>query len=529
MAEFPRIQTQLWLLDNYHVVSGAQTKLNDVINHLQQFQRTTAVKYLFRDSIVGGLIHDLWHDDVNTRRCLIPGTFQRTRIFTNFCKIDKATLPMYNNAMSWNQLKLYCPSGWTVNSPNDECLVWVKVSTAENTVNGCRILTEVRMDKQKNDNILASVKYGSHTANLENIGLNLSEFFTSDGPTEHQMDSLMTLISKSTFCAGIEGENCRLTESGKREVWTVSNRNSVRLRSKDCELFCRRKADGDLCCSKCQYLKRHLNRKRSVNDSNDKRRKNFKSMDRGELIESLKKEQRRRLNAEAREKLLRQKLENEMLEFDDEDNNDFAEMFRLIDEKQLGDDMKILLEQQKSALSKKNAKAHRWHPRIIRLCLSIYARSPHAYDELANVLILPSKRTLVYKKNQNSQEPGWNYETINGLKEAADEKGLKDVDRWGGLCFDEMSIQEDLQITKFNGKSKLVGIVSLGQAYNDMEKMMKGNLEVVTATHVLQFVFVGDGGFRYPVAHFPTRECPPTTLYRLFWEGVQILLKGGFQ
>ncbi|XP_070556446.1 uncharacterized protein [Ptychodera flava] len=58
--------------------------------------------------------------------------------------------------------------------------------------------------------------------------------------------------------------------------------------------------------------------------------------------------------------------------------------------------------------------------------------------------------------------------------------------------------------------------------------MMKGNLEVVTATHVLQFVFVGDGGFRYPVAHFPTRECPPTTLYRLFLEGVQILLKGGF-
>ncbi|XP_077985881.1 uncharacterized protein LOC144440385 [Glandiceps talaboti] len=89
-----------------------------------------------------------------------------------------------------------------------------------------------------------------------------------------------------------------------------------------------------------------------------------------------------------------------------------------------------------------------------------------------------------------------------------------------------MAIQEDLQIIKCHGKSKLVGIVSLGQDSQEMEILLKGEIKPQTATHVLQFVFVGDGGFRYPVKS--TKECPPATLYGVFWEGVQMLLKAGF-
>ena len=36
---------------------------------------------------------------------------------------------------------------------------------------------------------------------------------------------------------------------------------------------------------------------------------------------------------------------------------------------------------------------------------------------------------------------------------------------------------------------------------------------VSVATHLLQFIFLGDGGFRFPVAHFPTAQCPASVLY----------------
>jgi hypothetical protein len=44
---------------------------------------------------------------------------------------------------------------------------------------------------------------------------------------------------------------------------------------------------------------------------------------------------------------------------------------------------------------------------------------------------------------------------------------------------------------------------------------------------VLQFVFIGNTGFRFPFAHWPTKEVDPSTLYILFWKAVFWLLKGG--
>lgn len=49
------------------------------------------------------------------------------------------------------------------------------------------------------------------------------------------------------------------------------------------------------------------------------------------------------------------------------------------------------------------------------------------------------------------------------------------------------------------------------------------------ATHVLQFVFISDSGFRFPVAQWPSGNCTPSDLYFLFWEGVLKMLEIGFQ
>jgi len=55
-----------------------------------------------------------------------------------------------------------------------------------------------------------------------------------------------------------------------------------------------------------------------------------------------------------------------------------------------------------------------------------------------------------------------------------------------------------------------------------------GVTKVQTATHVLQFVYLGNTGFRFPIVHYPTCEVDPSTLYIKFWETVGWLEMAGF-
>lgn len=45
---------------------------------------------------------------------------------------------------------------------------------------------------------------------------------------------------------------------------------------------------------------------------------------------------------------------------------------------------------------------------------------------------------------------------------------------------------------------------------------------------MLQFIFLSDGGFRFPIAQFPSSSCTATDLFHLLWEGVLKLLETGF-
>ncbi|XP_068735481.1 uncharacterized protein [Montipora capricornis] len=78
-----------------------------------------------------------------------------------------------------------------------------------------------------------------------------------------------------------------------------------------------------------------------------------------------------------------------------------------------------------------------------------------------------------------------------------------------------------------NGQHKLVGFVELGAADDHIKKII-GNEEPSLATHVLQFIFLSDAGFRFPIAQFPSGHCSPTDLYLQFWKGVQKMTETGF-
>ena len=56
-----------------------------------------------------------------------------------------------------------------------------------------------------------------------------------------------------------------------------------------------------------------------------------------------------------------------------------------------------------------------------------------------------------------------------------------------------------------------------------------GNTEPSLATHVLQFIFISDCGFRFPIAQFPSGQCSPSDLYLQFWKGVEKMGETGFR
>lgn len=87
-----------------------------------------------------------------------------------------------------------------------------------------------------------------------------------------------------------------------------------------------------------------------------------------------------------------------------------------------------------------------------------------------------------------------------------------------------MPIQSHL--LKWNGKSicQPVNVDNLYMVYTSQTERVPflpgkhSNPEL--ATHVLQFIFISDSGFRFPVAQWPSGNCTPSDLYHLFWEGV---------
>ena len=78
--------------------------------------------------------------------------------------------------------------------------------------------------------------------------------------------------------------------------------------------------------------------------------------------------------------------------------------------------MKLFWEQQKQKIGE--GTGVRYHPMIIRFCLSLASKSASTYDDelrSSNILTLPSRRTLRYYKNAVKPEAGFNPEVIQNL------------------------------------------------------------------------------------------------------------------
>ena len=126
------------------------------------------------------------------------------------------------------------------------------------------------------------------------------------------------------------------------------------------------------------------------------------------------------------------------------------------------------------------------HPHLIRFCLSVHAKSPAAYRELASsgVLVLPNKRVLRDYRNFFKPKPGFNKENIQKLSSGTMQ--LFVCQRYVVLSFDEMKVQSNLMFNKHT--NELIGFVDLGD-----ENVNAAVFDTPTtlASHILAFMVRG--------------------------------------
>ena len=113
--------------------------------------------------------------------------------------------------------------------------------------------------------------------------------------------------------------------------------------------------------------------------------------------------------------------------------------------------MNLFWQQQKKLLASPKF-GRRYHPHIIRFCLSLHSKSPSPYRELTSsgVLVLPSERVLRDYRNYFHPKPGFNEVNISRLQDMT--KQLFDVQRYVVISFDEMKIQSNLVFDKHSNE-----------------------------------------------------------------------------
>jgi hypothetical protein len=223
--------------------------------------------------------------------------------------------------------------------------------------------------------------------------------------------------------------------------------------------------------------------------------------------------------------------EDNIIMLDECDSKDFEDIMRTLIPN-ASDEFIQLVQLQRKILATPDPRGYRWSRDMIRLCLTLYTRSPQAYKDLqaSNILKMPSGKQLSLYKNSVPQNAGIQMAAFTWLYKEANRLQISPEGRTGGLIFDEMKIQEDLQLIRCGDQSKLVGFVDLGNEANDVRSLKSGTEDKELADHVLQLQFVGMTGLRFPLCHFPTRcAASATYLHIAFWNGVDVLESYGFR
>eukprot|EP00111_Clytia_hemisphaerica_P004585 TCONS_00013167-protein len=197
-----------------------------------------------------------------------------------------------------------------------------------------------------------------------------------------------------------------------------------------------------------------------------------------------------------------------------------------------------LLWQEQQKMSKlKNSRSMRWHPLIVRWCLSIYHKSPAAYKQIANsknnFLKLPHVNTIKRYTNFTKPTSGFNPDIIKRLVIDSNLEKLDDLKRNVVILFDEMKIKADLIYSRSTGK--LVGFTDMGNVNEEIRKLQdKCNEKEPHQRELTRYVnvYMARGIFtklKYPFGFFGSQGFTSDQLYPCTLEVTRVLESIGFK
>ena len=217
-------------------------------------------------------------------------------------------------------------------------------------------------------------------------------------------------------------------------------------------------------------------------------------------------------------------LQSHSLPVDTVLNDDLVDIFKGVPTEKIPPFMKLFWEEQQKYIRTTHSSQIRYHPAVIKYCLSIAAKSPAAYNQLrldkkegTGVLILPSQRTLRDYRNYIRPRQGFNPAVVKEL--ATKTSSFSESEKFVTILFDEMKVQEDLVWDKNTGN--LIGYVDLGD--DDINQGVLKDCEKL-ASHILVFLVKSiKNPMSYSFANFATDGVTSYQMFTLFWKAVSIL------
>ena len=214
---------------------------------------------------------------------------------------------------------------------------------------------------------------------------------------------------------------------------------------------------------------------------------------------------------------MRNELANSSVEIDHGMSNDFVKI--LSDANENMTPFMSLFWQQQKQLFCSCSHGVRYHPMVIRFCLSLAAKSSSCYEELRNsgILVLPSQRTLRDYRNYIKPKVGFNHDAVEELKKET--SAYLNTQWYIVLLFDEIKIKANLVFHKVTGE--LIGFTDLGDPevnYCSLEE------DDSLASHALVFLVRGiSTNVKFNLAYFATYNLTGAQIMPLFWQAVCIL------
>ena len=287
------------------------------------------------------------------------------------------------------------------------------------------------------------------------------------------------------------------------------------IRSLDCELLC-----GDSSCSSCTKQEKSFSKQKEKS----KGQPPIPLKDKAPLSRSSKE---RLVATVQKQRIVSKELENRLSQLEKEISKNSISVDETLEKdiltiladagNEVTPHMRVFWEQQRKLLASPKF-GRRYHPHIIRFCLSIHAKSPAAYREIrdSGVLVLRSEKTLRDYRNFFKPKAGFHPENIERLKSQISQ--YFGIQRYVVIAFDEMKIQSKLVFDKHS--NELIGFVDLGEEELNISSF--GSTEL--ATHALVFFARGAAtDLKYAIAYFLTKDVTSYQIMPLFWKAVPVL------